>query len=176
MRSDNLLRPIFEVRIATILSIVAAPAAVGFPFKIEKQERTKWCWVACAVSIARKFDPTFSRKQCEVVEKVLGLNDCCKDSACNETGSVDDALREVGHYGSTASPPIEADILQLDLSSGKPVAFLTNDTSVVDHFVVVHFYDPVNGSIVGKDPADGTSFYPQYDSFRNNCKSSHRSV
>ena len=67
-------------------------------FPNQRQHATKWCWIAIAVSIAKSYDASFARTQCELANELVPDRppgtDCC------------DFYDPNGHY---RSPPCQCD-------------------------------------------------------------------
>ncbi len=74
-------------------------ASDGFPFLMERQDQTKWCWAATAVSIKQHYSGV-THPQCFLVSDVFGMPQCCDDpipAVCNKTGSLAAGLTQLGH-------------------------------------------------------------------------------
>src|SRR5687768_13939757 len=82
--------PIPTPRAAEFVTVAApAASAAGTVLPIDRieQERTFWCWAACAQMILAFQGRTLS--QCELANIALGRTDCCgTGAACNMTISV----------------------------------------------------------------------------------------
>lgn len=74
-------------------------------FTMETQGKTKWCWAAVAVSVARKYDPGSTWSQCSLATAFYanrGGYDCCGEGggACNLSQALGDVLQVTGNLAS----------------------------------------------------------------------------
>lgn len=109
-------------------------------FPMQKQERNMWCWVATAVSVSHFYDPSSTRRQCEVIEKVIHPASCCGDTVdavCDLGGEVKDALVETGNIGDGSPSWITEEKLAEEIRRGRPVIARMTWNGVSPHYVVV---------------------------------------
>jgi len=109
-------------------------------FPLQRQERNMWCWTATAVSISHFYDPTSTRRQCEVIEKVIPSARCCGDrvdAVCDQAGEVQHALVETGNAGDGLPSWMTEEKLVEEIRRGRPLIARMMWNGVSPHYVVV---------------------------------------
>ena len=140
--------------------------------KVQRQERTEWCWAAVSVSVARFFRPNSTHTQCDIAGSVLNLP-CCNgtQTAPSDSCNTPHALHPVlGRYHLLADLPIVKplafDQVRTEIDAGRPVCvlikWLDNQGHVTDrgHFIALNGYrvTPAQKQFVSvTDPMYGAS-------------------
>jgi hypothetical protein len=110
-------------------------------FQIETQEKSEWCWAAVAVSIDKYFNSKSTLTQCEVANRVLGGENCCKSNGnCNQPETLIDALNSVKRLSSTLTGPLSFELVRGELDAGRPVCARIKWSGGGAHFVVITGY------------------------------------
>ena len=119
-------------------------------FDLPKQLASNWCWVACALGIARYYRVAPLPTQCRLAAASLALpnGDCCQEtptSSCNTPTPIGLALK--GQLGCGAEPkahasaPLTAALLEQELTAGRPVVALVRwsagEMASAKHYVVI---------------------------------------
>jgi len=137
-------------------------------FPLERQERRMWCWVATAASVAHFYEPTFSIRQCELIEQVVPTARCCGDpvdAICDLPGEVRDALDHMGNAGDGSPQWLTEERLAAEIRRGRPMIARMMWNGVSPHYVVV-IGCGANHMVHVKDPWLGDD-YVSYDVLRS---------
>lgn len=130
-------------------------------FKMQRQAQSQWCWAAVAASVAAFYNNGTSQTQCDLVNGVLGLSDCCTNGSsanCDVPASLKDALRRVGHWASSCAGAASWQDLDLEIHAGRPVAAQISLIGGGAHFVtIVGTGTPSDTKIIVEDPTGGRS-------------------
>jgi hypothetical protein len=140
--------------------------------KVQRQQRSEWCWAAVSASIDLFFRPDSTHTQCDIAGSVLGLP-CCNGTqpAPSDSCNTPHALHPVlGRYHLLADDPIVKpltfDRVRTEIDAGRPVCvlikWLDNQGHVTDrgHFIVLNGYrvTPAQKQFVSiTDPMYGAS-------------------
>ena len=127
------------------------------PLSIEKQERTRWCWAAVAVSIESLYEGSTAHDQCGLAGLVLDRG-CCAGVDCNRPWYLDYALRAVGHLRSMIVDVASVDELEAELDAGRVTGVLVSWRGGGGHFVAVSGVrrSPQGAWLLIADPRDGS--------------------
>jgi hypothetical protein len=148
---------------------VSARDSMILPFEMEHQERSRWCWAAIAVSMARFYD-TGRWRQCDVASRVFGAQgfegpeNANLHEQWNQNRSLDEALQIIGCFShwSPGKPPFERVAAELD--SGRPFGIRIEWRAGGAHYVVIFGYHGSHREIHIADPQHGI-FIQSFDSF-----------
>jgi len=140
--------------------------------KVQRQEKSEWCWAAVSVSVDLFFRSDSTHTQCDIAGSVLDLP-CCNgaepapSAACNTPHALHPVL---GHYhllaGDPILKPLTFDQVRSEIDAGRPVCalikWLDNHGQVTDrgHFVALNGYrvTPAQKQFVSiTDPMYGSS-------------------
>ena len=140
--------------------------------KVQRQQKSEWCWAAVSVSVARFFRPNSTHTQCDIAGSVLNLP-CCHGTqpAPSDSCNTPHALHPVlGRYHLLADHPIVKpltfDKVRTEIDAGRPVCvlikWLDNQGHVTDrgHFIALNGYrvTPAQKQFVSvTDPLYGAS-------------------
>lgn len=110
-------------------------------FIIQPQQQSEWCWAAVAASIANFYEGNKKVKQCDIVNKMLILDDCCDDgssASCNQQFHLEPTLRRIRHL--QRSQPGQPDFTQVvaEMTAGRPLAVRIVWSEGGGHAVVVY--------------------------------------
>lgn len=140
--------------------------------KVQRQEKSEWCWAAVSVSIDRFFRPASTHTQCDVAGSVLNLS-CCdgagpsQSDSCNTPHALNPVLGRL--HLLAAEPiltPLAFDQVRAELDGGRPlcalIKWLDNQGQVTDrgHFIALNGYRVTPGGKVFvsiTDPMYGAS-------------------
>lgn len=107
----------------------------------QEQQQPLWCWLAVACSVA-EFRERSGRFQCLLARDLLMRSNCCAHpSACNETGSLGDALQRTGGLAEPPHAPVELETLQRQINFNIPVGIRIERDDGTAHVMVVAGYD-----------------------------------
>lgn len=144
---------------------------------VEPQAQTEWCWAAVALGVSEFFDPTTTWTQCRIVCTELQDDSCCADgstTACNQPGSLEQALAITGNLQGAATPPLSQDEVAAELAAGRPVCARIGWRDGGAHFVAITAVDTATNRLLIQDPetksADSRGSDWQYDAFRDNYR------
>ena len=108
---------------------------------IQTQQQSEWCWAACAVSIARYFNPASTMRQCDVVDLVDPVQDCCMNpSAHNHPEGLTTAVRAVSSLRMSLDRALSFDELRAEIDAGRPVCAAIAWRSGGGHAVLITGY------------------------------------
>lgn len=129
--------------------VLRRPAAATFlRVALERQERSRWCWAAIAVSLAR-FYGARSLSQRQLVAEVSGPGDATGHRARNVEARLLDALIAVGCYAHWTPGRPDAARLRAEIQSGRPACLrIVWAQSGASHFVLI------DGFAAGRGRAD----------------------
>lgn len=121
-------------------------------FKVQRQEKSEWCWAAVSVSVDHFFRPDSRHTQCDIAGTVLRLS-CCDGAqpAAADSCNTPHALHTVlGRFHLLAADPIVEpltfDQVRTEIDGGRPVCvlikWLDNQGQVTDrgHFIAIGGY------------------------------------
>ncbi|HXB75751.1 MAG TPA: C39 family peptidase [Candidatus Acidoferrales bacterium] len=127
-------------------------ATRALSLKVQRQEKSEWCWAAVSVSVDRFFRPDSTHSQCEIAGSALNLP-CCKGGqpAQSDSCNAPHALHPVlGRFHLLAADPIvkplSFDRVRTEIDAGRPVCvlikWLDNQGQVTDrgHFIALSGY------------------------------------
>jgi hypothetical protein len=143
----------------------------SFPFDMQKQSQTNWCWSAVAASVEQFYESSSaSWTQCKIVNSELSQSTCCTNGStlkCDQPWYLDTALSRVGHYNAFGDGPLAMNGLMIEISSKQPVGARIAWPGRGAHFVVLHGYSVLSGdSFVDiRDPWDQGEYTYSYDQF-----------
>jgi hypothetical protein len=132
-------------------------------FTMETQRRTRWCWAAVAVSVARKYDRQTQWTQCRVATDFYarggdGFNCCGGDQdACNLSQALSEVFAVTGNLaGAATGSSIDYDSLCREIIGDRPVCARIGwpPTNEDGHFVTVTGF---------RTGADGTRYVDVQD-------------
>ena len=115
----------------------------SYPFTMQPQERTQWCWAAVAASVAGYYDATKPPSQTDVAGAQLGRNDCSQDNRCNIDGYLMAALRQVGHLKEwDILTPTTEERIYFEVDGRRPLCARLVWSFGTAHFVTIIGYAP----------------------------------
>jgi len=119
-------------------------AGASFEQVYAVQERTQWCWVACAQMVLKQLEMLPIPKQCEIAcrSKRFGDADCCGSTeACNSPCSmahIEQVYCELGVTCTGLEKPIDESQLIKEIFAERPVQIgFTYANATVGHVVLV---------------------------------------
>lgn len=128
------------------LTSVAKSKWNALEFDIQQQEKSKWCWAAIAVSVARFYNRSSKVTQCDVANAELRRDDCCSGAKdiCDEYGYLASSLNRYGHLEKWAvlQPPTPAEI-RGEIANNHPLCARVAWFEGGAHFVVIAGYAEV---------------------------------
>jgi hypothetical protein len=149
-----------------------APDGPSIDFTIQTQDADQLCWAAVAVSIALvKDSPPVWTHQCQLVNDLFNLSDCCPDprlGACNQQADLEDALAKTGHLQLGPIPPLSFDQVRNEIADNNLVCCRI-ETNGVGHFIVISACND-NGDtqqVRVHDPQRGSESERDYDEVLN---------
>src|ERR1700733_769833 len=84
----------------------------------------EWCWAACAQMLAYFYENTVT-DQCKFADLLFTGQDCCgSPTGCNQPVDLGDVTKLFQAFGKSANfqpSPIEFDLIQTEISAGRPV-------------------------------------------------------
>lgn len=122
---------------------VTVPAVAGATFKgvYAAQERTMWCWAACAQMVLAQMGVSPIPKQCEVAAKGFGEDCCAAPDPCNRPypmHQIETLYQMLGVSSRGIHGPIQESALMEEVFQGRPVQIgYMYQNQVVGHVVVV---------------------------------------
>jgi hypothetical protein len=132
--------------------VSAATTTGALSFKVQRQEKSEWCWAAVSVSVNRFFRPDSKHTQCAIAGTALGLS-CCDGAqpvpsdSCNAPHALHPVL---GRFHLLAADPIVNPLtfnqVRTEIDAGRPVCvlikWLDNKGQVTDrgHFIALDGY------------------------------------
>jgi hypothetical protein len=155
--------------------------------KLIGQQESYWCWAASAQMSMDLFSTQV--RQCEQVNKRLGMTTCCNSpmpAACNSTGWPEFAKYGFGATKNTTEAPLTWNQLVEEIGCQKrPVAFSWKYVGGGGHMMVAYGYqvnaegvrelfvhDPLpvfkgEQEVISYDAYVSTQFYTHWDDFYN---------
>jgi Papain-like cysteine protease AvrRpt2 len=138
-----------------------------FPFAMQPQARTNWCWAATAVSVQLYYYPNDRLTQCVQACNTTGRGDCCEDlpndaHPCNVAGDLGLVLHALGRLDSTVLRPATLIELANAIVARRPVCIRVTWWRGGAHFMVCAGYVPttIGLYLLIHDPWFGTSWVP----------------
>ena len=123
-------------------------------FTIQKQEQSEWCWAAVSASIRGFYSPGNSLAQCEVVNLMLMVQNCCDNpTSFNRRFNLANTLKQLNHLQEDDPGKPEFGRVVTEINAGQPLAVKIRWDGGANHFVVVygftdddkvHIADPMN--------------------------------
>lgn len=126
--------------------------ARALSLKVQRQEKSEWCWAAVSASVDRFFRPDSAHTQCDIAGSALNLK-CCngarpaQSDSCNQPHPLHPVL---GRFHLLAADPIVKplafDRVRTEIDAGRPVCvlikWLDNQGQLTDrgHFVALNGY------------------------------------
>lgn len=125
--------------------------------KVPPQKQTNWCWAATTVGVSQGYVPPVAPdtgvKQCEVVNRRLGVGHCCNQpDGCNVQSGLTLPLFEAGHHCVTYANKLTFDEIVAEIEAERPVcARVVWESGFGDgHFVVIFGFIKAEDEVVGK--------------------------
>lgn len=142
---------------------------------LERQERSRWCWAAIAVSLARHFGLTGPAgtpwTQRELAARLLSEvpPDAAPapadgDDLLNRELLLEQALRVVGCFSHWSRGRPSPQRLAAELQAGQPVCLRIAWHDGGSHYVAVAGLEPATGEVFVQDPLHGPSVHA-YEGF-----------
>lgn len=137
-------------------------AKIFVPFINDQQVKELWCWAAVAANVynsALQLQDPAKKKQCEVVQAVVGGDPCPHPENFNDTNTADAGLKVLGMRDDFPDDNLNIAFLVGELTpvnasdpEGEPVCaeILWHDNST--HFVAVSGANPTNKTVFVEDP------------------------
>ena len=110
--------------------MISATASRAVPLKVQRQQKSEWCWAAVSVSVDRFFRPDSTHTQCDIAGSVLNL-ECCngarqaESDSCNQPHPIHPVL---GRFHLLAAEPIVKPLtfhqVRAEIDAGRPVCVL----------------------------------------------------
>ena len=132
----------------------AVRSGPSFPFQIETQEESDWCWAAVSAGVDRYFDPGSYLTQCQIASDVLNEQACADPDNYNRAGSLQDALNVVGMERTSSAGKITFQALQTEIDAGRPVCVRIAWDGGGAHFVALCGYRIWSNGLKTVDVAD----------------------
>ena len=139
-------------------AFVSAFTVKALNVTLEQQEKSWWCWAACALACIKYYVPTSSMNQSTLVMYVKG-------SVIDEGGNAEEIITAL-EYGNVTGSLAPGDVfiaaIQEEVDAGRPSIIITqNNASGDGHTILAHGYELGNKSryIGYKDPATGNETY-----------------
>ena len=111
-------------------------------FVIQPQKQSEWCWAATAASVAQYFDPTTTLEQCDVVNILENVSDCCANpSSYNQPADLASAIQTVGCLRLSLDRALTFDELRQEIDAGRPVCAGIAWDSGGGHAVLITAYN-----------------------------------
>jgi ABC-type bacteriocin/lantibiotic exporter with double-glycine peptidase domain len=130
------------------------------PFLIEEQEKSRWCWAAVAVSIAKFYNHDIQVSQLQLATTFLGSENN------NHVQPPQKAIEWVKHYKSMQERPLTLEEIYLSLMEGNPIAACMR-YFIGWHLVIIYGIS-TDGQLYIADPQHGYTtteykdFIPSY--------------
>lgn len=118
-----------------------ASASKTLDITVEKQVKSNWCWAAVGVSVAKYYQQTYNRTQCQLAGITLGNINCCGDfqstESCNKPYYLDRTLKVNSNLLELISSNIPFSAIQTNIKSELPIGCRVGWTGGGGHFMVI---------------------------------------
>ena len=143
---------------------VYAITTLSVPFY--KQEKSNWCWAACARMVGKYYVPSSTKTQTQIVVEVKG-------SALNEAGTLGEiaqATSYVTNYGLTGDisfSTMSFNVVKSYINGNDPIQALVRGGGS-GHYYVIYGYNVSSGTnyLYLINPGDGHGKYVSYSDFK----------
>jgi Papain-like cysteine protease AvrRpt2 len=125
-------------------------------FITQPQEQSEWCWAAVAASIVNFYAGDNKCKQCDVVNKMLILDNCCEDGSsdsCNQQFHLEPTLNRLRHLQRSLAGQPDFATVAAEITAGRPLAVKILWAEGGGHSIVVYGFTDDRKVHVG-DPAN----------------------
>jgi hypothetical protein len=119
------------------------------PLRVERQQKSEWCWAAVSVSVNRLFRPESTHTQCEIVGSTL-QHQCCggaDDPECNHPHTLHPVLGRLHLLvGEPHLKPLTFSKIKTEIDAGRPICVLIKwldgkgQVTTRGHFITITGY------------------------------------